>query len=166
MSLVSRWARHQFQGRRDLVLGKHIQKRRLVERNAERRLERVVEHRIACAVGEIGEDDGVFLGQALGLVWRDEVERSRNPRDEHHRGGNHNLPELSPAQDLGDLQPSMTEMEPPPSDAGCWRWRLAEPAEPPSCATATVPELAAANRPVSVSRFSRCNSARMSAALW
>jgi hypothetical protein len=33
--------------------------------NAERRLQRVVENRIARAVGKIGENDGVFLGQAV-----------------------------------------------------------------------------------------------------
>ena len=37
-------------------------------------------------------------------------------------------------------------------------------AEPESCDAANVPELAATARPVSVSRFSRCKSARISAA--
>ncbi len=38
--------------------------------------------------------------------------------------------------------------------------------DPESCAVATEPELAATARPVSVSRFNRCRSARMSAACW
>jgi hypothetical protein len=35
----------------------------LPEGNAERSLERVIEYRIAGAVGKIGENDRVFLGQ-------------------------------------------------------------------------------------------------------
>src|SRR5580693_9195151 len=46
-------------------------------------------------------------------------------------------------------------------DAGDGGWTTGEL---PSCATAAAPELAAANRPVSVSRFSRCRSARISEA--
>lgn len=38
--------------------------------------------------------------------------------------------------------------------------------DPDSCAAATDPELAATARPVSVSRFRRCRSVRMSAACW
>jgi len=38
--------------------------------------------------------------------------------------------------------------------------------DPESGAAATDPELAATARPVSVSRFRRCRSARMSAACW
>ena len=62
VSFVPAGTGHQFQGRRNLVLREHIQERRLVESHAERLLERVVEHRIARFVAEIGENDGVFLG--------------------------------------------------------------------------------------------------------
>ena len=42
----------------------------------------------------------------------------------------------------------------------------ARPENSLSCATATVPELATPGLPVSVSRFSRFRSARISAAPW
>ncbi len=56
---------HQLQCLRDFVLGKHIQERRLVQRNVECGLERVVEDRIARAVGKVGENDGVFVGESV-----------------------------------------------------------------------------------------------------
>ena len=46
--------------------------------NVERRLQRVVEDRIARAVGEIGENDGVFLGQAACCVERTESKARRD----------------------------------------------------------------------------------------
>ena len=54
---------HLLQGLRNFAVGEHIQERRLPQGNVERRLQRVVEDRIARAVGEVGENDGVFLGQ-------------------------------------------------------------------------------------------------------
>ena len=45
-------------------VGEHIEERRLPQRDGERRLQRVVEYRITRTVGKIGENDGVFLGQA------------------------------------------------------------------------------------------------------
>ncbi len=56
---------HLSQGVRDFAVREHIQERRLPQGNVDRRLQRVVEHRIACGVGKIGENDGVLIGQAM-----------------------------------------------------------------------------------------------------
>jgi hypothetical protein len=45
----------------------------LPQRHVERRLQRVVEYRIARTVGKIGENNGVFVGQALALPMRSMV---------------------------------------------------------------------------------------------
>src|SRR5213076_461223 len=50
---------HQLQTRRDLILRKHVQKGRLVQRNGQRLFECVIENRITRAVGKISEYDGV-----------------------------------------------------------------------------------------------------------
>ena len=59
---------HQLQGLRHFAVGEHIQERRLPQRDGERCLQRVVEDRITGAVGKVGENDGVFLGQALDFA--------------------------------------------------------------------------------------------------
>jgi hypothetical protein len=59
---------HQLQILRHFAVGKHIQERRLPQGNVERRLQRVVEDRIAGGVGEITEHDRVFLGKRLSLA--------------------------------------------------------------------------------------------------
>ena len=84
---------HQLQGLRDFAVGEHIQERRLPQGNVERRLQRVVEDRIARAVGKIGENDGVFLGQALALLMRTIVKPARHEQGDQ-QDGNRNLPEL------------------------------------------------------------------------
>jgi len=58
---------HLLQGLRDLAVGEHLEERRLPQSNIERRLQRVVEDCVTGAVGEVGENDGVFLGQVLDL---------------------------------------------------------------------------------------------------
>ena len=52
---------HQFQRLRDLAFGKYIQKWRLVQRKSEACLQGVVEDCVLGAVGEVGNDDAVFL---------------------------------------------------------------------------------------------------------
>ena len=61
--------------------------------NVERRLQRVVEDRIARAVGKIGENDGVFVGQALALLMRAIVKPARHKQGDE-QDGNRNLPNL------------------------------------------------------------------------
>ena len=98
-------AGHQFQGLRNSTVGEHIQKRRLPQGNVQRRLQRVVEHRIASGVGEIGENDRVLFGQTGRRARKTEVERSPDcGRDKDRGGGNQNLPEF-PTRDrnFGDL---------------------------------------------------------------
>ena len=56
-------AAHQPQRALQPLLGQHAQERRLPQLDFERLLQRVVEHRLAGAVREIGEDDGVALGK-------------------------------------------------------------------------------------------------------
>jgi hypothetical protein len=72
-------------------------------------LERVVKHRIAGTVGEVGEHDSVFIRErscVLGLA-RAEVKRSRDCHRKYYDGGNQNLPEF-PARDgnSGRLHPA------------------------------------------------------------
>ena len=85
MSFVFGRTGHQLQGLRDFAVGEHIQKRRLPQGNVERRLQRVVEHRIARAVGKIGENDGV-LGSDLG-AWTAEMPVSSNGCACHDQSG-------------------------------------------------------------------------------
>jgi len=74
-------ARHQLQRRCHFVLREHVQKRRLVESNAERGLERVIENRVARTVAKVGENDGVFVGEGLGSM-RTMVEAACNQCDQ------------------------------------------------------------------------------------
>ena len=48
---------------RDAILGEHVEEWRLIERDGQRGFQRVVEHGIAGAVGEVGDNDGVLVGQ-------------------------------------------------------------------------------------------------------
>ena len=93
MSFVLGRAGHQLQGLRNFAVGEHIQERRLPQGNVERRLQRVVEYCIARAVGKIGENDGVLLGQALALLMRAIVKPARHKQGDQ-QDGNRNLPEL------------------------------------------------------------------------
>ena len=81
-ALVGR-ALHQPQRIPRPIVGKHLQKRRLLQRHRQRHLERAVEHRFAGRVLEVGEDDRVLLGQRAG-VRRDE-ERGGDGQDGHNR---------------------------------------------------------------------------------
>jgi hypothetical protein len=81
------------QSLRHFAVGEHIQKRRLPQGNVERRLQRVVEDCIACAVGKICENNGVFVGQALALLMRTIVKPARREQD-HKQHGNRNFLDL------------------------------------------------------------------------
>ncbi len=61
-TLVRR-APHQTQGLARTVVRKHLQKGRLFQRDCKRHLERSVEDGLAGSVVEVGQDDGVLLGQ-------------------------------------------------------------------------------------------------------
>ena len=65
---VTRRTAHQLQCLVHLVLGSQIQKWRLLKLYRQTLLQRVVEYAIACRVGEIGKDNGVFVGQWLGSM--------------------------------------------------------------------------------------------------
>ena len=61
----TRWFGHHAQRGHNLVIGKHIEVRRLLQRNTERLLHGVIENRIARGVGEVAQHKGVFLGELL-----------------------------------------------------------------------------------------------------
>ena len=83
--LVGR-ALHQPQGVAHAFVRKHLQERRLLERDRQRHLQRAVEHRLAGGVREVGQHDGVVRGQRLIAAPRQE---ERNGDDaERHDGGN------------------------------------------------------------------------------
>jgi hypothetical protein len=65
----------------------------LPQGNIERRLQRVIEHRIAGAVGEISENDRVFLCQAIALLMRPIVKTACDKPSEEE-GEHRSLPEL------------------------------------------------------------------------
>jgi len=50
------------------AIGKQVQKRRLLQLRRKSLAQRAVENGIARGVGEVGEDDGVLLGQAMRWV--------------------------------------------------------------------------------------------------
>jgi len=61
----TRWLGHHAQRGHDLVIGKHVEVRRLAQRNTERLLHGVIENRIAGGVCKITHDNRVFLGELL-----------------------------------------------------------------------------------------------------
>ena len=61
----TRWLGHHAQRGHNLVIGKHVEVRRLAQRNTERLLHGVIENRIAGGVCKIGQHDSVFLGELL-----------------------------------------------------------------------------------------------------
>ena len=63
--LVGR-ALHQAQRLPRPLVRKHLEERRLLQRHRKRDLQRAVEHRLAGGVLEIGQHDGVLLGQRAG----------------------------------------------------------------------------------------------------
>ena len=75
---------HQAQRLARAVVGKHLQKRRLLQRHRQRDLQRAVEHRLAGGVFEVGQDDRVLLGQRAGA--RRDEERGGHGQDAHDRG--------------------------------------------------------------------------------
>ena len=69
---------HQPEGFLDIAIGRNVKEGRLVKRDTQRGFERVVENRIARTVGEISEDDGVFVGQKLALLTRTIIKSARD----------------------------------------------------------------------------------------
>src|SRR5208283_836671 len=89
---------HLLQGLRYLAVRQHSQERRLPQGNSERGLQRVVEYWIARAVGKVGEDKRVLLGQPVSLLTPSIVKPARNKKDDEQRdsqNGNRELIELS-----------------------------------------------------------------------
>ena len=56
---------HLFQHFRNLSLGKYVEEGRLSKGYVQRRFQSVVEYRVACAIGKIGQNDCVFPGQSI-----------------------------------------------------------------------------------------------------
>src|SRR5208337_3228697 len=54
---------HQSQGLSDALIGKQIEKRRLLQLRRERLPQRAIKNLIARGVGEVGENDRVFVGE-------------------------------------------------------------------------------------------------------
>lgn len=76
--------RHQSEGLHNFAVGEQIQERRLPQGNGERCFEGVIEYRIACAVGKIGDNNSVLVGQALVLM-RPIVKAACDEYDEQDR---------------------------------------------------------------------------------
>ena len=120
---------------RDVTVGQNIQERRLPQRDAERGLQRIVEDGVAGAVGKIGENDRVFFGKEPASLMRTVVEHAANQRGR-------------PARRRGQQAQSSETFE--------WRagtgWHDSpRKVGPEEC-------------PLSLSRFKRCRSARISEA--
>ncbi len=94
-------AAHQLQRLADFAVGKNVEEGGLFEIDGEGLLEGAVEDRVAGGVDEVGEDDGVFLGEGCSFRHRScrpraQVERSPDGgSDKYYGGGNQNLPEFS-----------------------------------------------------------------------
>ena len=68
-----------------------LQQRRLLELNGQRFLQRRIEDCVAGLIGEVGENELVFVGQLHSLMLAP-VESTRNrSQQENHGGGNHKL---------------------------------------------------------------------------
>ena len=76
---------HQLQCLIHLALGKQVEKGRLLKLYRESLLQRVVKYRVAGLVVEIGENNGVFVGQAGRGLARAEVQRSANGCSDEHQ---------------------------------------------------------------------------------
>ncbi len=149
---------HQGQRLRDALVGKQVQKWRLLQLCRKPLPQRAVEDRIAGGVGEIGENDGVLLGEPVRGLARAEIEHSGDrSNDKDHGSGNQNLPEFPAA--LQELRrPSrrpMTQMEQAQGMNPMLVTAAGRLPRPLSCATVTVPELAAMRSSRFRSRFSR-----------
>ena len=59
---VVRIAPHELQGLAGLLLGKHVQVRRLSQIDRQRLFERAVENRVGSGVHEVGDQNGIFFG--------------------------------------------------------------------------------------------------------
>ena len=114
---------HQRQRLRHALVRKQVQKRRLLQLRRQPLPQRAVEDRIAGGVGEVGEDDGVLLGQAVRGLARAEVERPAIAAATVPRRREPESSRVScPLQELRRPSPrSMTEMEQRRGGTGCWR---------------------------------------------
>ena len=70
-----------------------LQQRRLLELNGQRFFQRRIEDRVAGLIGEVGENELVFVGQLHGLMFAPVESAGKQGQQEDHGGGNH---ELSP----------------------------------------------------------------------
>src|SRR5208337_5560241 len=72
---------HQLQGLLHLLVGNYVEKRGLFELYEDRLFQGIVEDSIACGVDEIGDDDRVTLGQAMGIPHSKKNTRQRKRCD-------------------------------------------------------------------------------------
>jgi hypothetical protein len=59
--------RHALQGRGNFLLGKDIQERRLLQGNGQRGFQGAIEDGVARAIGEVGENNRIFVIEAANL---------------------------------------------------------------------------------------------------
>ena len=71
-------------------LRQHVQIRRLLQLHCERLLQRTVEDAVAGGIDEIGQQDGILLGQRLGTPRV--KEKSGGDRNQQRDHGDGNLP--------------------------------------------------------------------------
>ena len=76
---------HQTQRSSDPFVGDEAEERRLLQLHRQSLPQRLVEHRIACLVGEIGEDDRVLVGEFRGAVEVEDTPRRTTPESPRRR---------------------------------------------------------------------------------
>ena len=80
---------HQSQRLLDLLVRNQAEKRRLLQLHGQSLAQRVVKHRIAGLVVEIGQDDGVLVGESGGAM---KIEVCRGEQRQNGRGGRNPFP--------------------------------------------------------------------------
>jgi hypothetical protein len=66
---------HQGESLRDTLVGNEAEKWRLLQLRGKALAQGVIEDRVAGGVSEVGQDDGVFVGE-LSRMWADEIGRA------------------------------------------------------------------------------------------
>ena len=92
-------ATHQTKRFTHLAVGKDVEKGRLSKLDGQCLFQGIIEDRFAGLVVEIGEDDGVLLGQRRCWTGTEVEDTSDQCDDQNDYSGNQNLPEFFPFGD-------------------------------------------------------------------
>ena len=87
-------AGHFLEGFVDGAAGDHSEERRLAQGHGESNFESVVKDGIGSVVGEVGEEDGVFGGEAFFVVADAEIENCTGDEDDQDSGGDGDFPDF------------------------------------------------------------------------